>query len=384
MQPLTQMPNLAALRAFLPAAGAALLCSCPLVGSASAATGGVEASSGARVATAAFTSTSRQDASTDERGVFLSPFLPSSKLSSTVQGAIEVDFLPELVEMIPSQSVFDLVQFPLPDGRLVDMWLSEFKVTNEATTIAVMEAGPNGEPVANYGYIPEVRTFRGHITGIDNSLVFLAFSPTAISGFINIDGDMLSISNGPRGEMPLMITDLTNLPKGAINWLEYSCEVRAGGPANGQHDGGVAELAPCLKLEMAFETDNAFRGLFSSTPAAINYATQIAAGMNTIYYEEQQLFPVMTFLRVWDVGVSDPWSATSFPGQLDQFAGAWGGGLGPPGSTPRDLAHFISGNNWGGGVAYLNAVCSASIGFAVSSSLSGFFPYPLEDNNGQN
>jgi hypothetical protein len=388
MQPITNTLNLAALRTYLPAAGAALLCCSSLFASEQSATSKTAAAQSARISAthSSALSSARPGTAveTDGRAVFLSPFLPSSKPSLSVQGVIEVDFLPELVDMIPSQSAFDLVQFPLPDGRMVDMWLSEFKVTTESTTIAVMEAGPNGEPVANYGYTPEVRTFRGHITGIDGSLVFLAFSPTAISGFINIEGQMLSISNGPRGEMPLMITDLDNMPEGAINWLEYSCQVRAGGPEGSVGDGGVAELATCLKLEMAFETDNAFRGLFGSSAAAVNYATQIAAGMNTIYYEEQLLYPVMTFLRVWDTGVNDPWTAPSFPDQLTQFANAWGGGGGPVGSNPRDLAHFLSGNDWGGGVAYLNAVCDPNIGFAVSSSLSGFFPYPLQNNNGQN
>jgi hypothetical protein len=58
----------------------------------------------------------------DERQVFLSPFLPAAKPSVRIQGAIEVDFLPELVEMIPMQGVFDLVQFPLPDGTVLCLY----------------------------------------------------------------------------------------------------------------------------------------------------------------------------------------------------------------------------------------------------------------------
>lgn len=321
----------------------------------------------------------------DERQVFLSPFLPAAKPSVRIQGAIEVDFLPELVEMIPMQGVFDLVQFPLPDGTVRDLWLTEFRVASEETTVAVMKPGANGEPVADYSLAPLARTFRGRVTGVDKSLVYLSFSPTSVAGFINIEGRVFSISNGPRGEMPVVISDMDNLPEGAINWYEYSCETRKGGEAGqGSGDGGVAELPVCQVLEMAFETDNEFRGLFASDQAAVDYATQIAAGMNVIYLEEQNLYPLMKFLRVWSQGVTDPWTAGGSGAQLDQFVNAWGGGGGPAGSNPRDLAHLISARNLGGGVAYLNAVCNPDIGFAVSGNLSGFFPFPLQNNNGQN
>ena len=243
----------------------------------------------------------------DDRQVFLSPFLPTAAPSVRVQGAVQVDFLPELLDMIPLQGVYDLVQFPMPDGTMRDLWVTEFRVTNEETTIAVMKQGKDGEPVADYSYTPQVRTFRGRVTGVDQSLVYLAFSPTAISGFIQIEGRVYSISNGPRGEMPVVISDMDSLPEGAINWYEYTCQAlegREGGGSGG--DGGVAELATCKVLQMAFETDNEFRGLFSSDQAAIDYATQIAAGMNAIYLEEQNLFPLMSFLRVWAPGVSDP------------------------------------------------------------------------------
>ncbi|MFN5497689.1 MAG: M12 family metallo-peptidase [bacterium] len=323
----------------------------------------------------------------DERQVFLSPFLPAANPTVRVQGAVQVDFLPELLDMIPLQGVYDIVQFPMPDGTLRDLWVTEFRVTNEETTIAVMKPGKDGEPVADYSYTPQVRTFRGHVTGVDNSLVYLAFSPTAISGFISLDGRVYSISNGPRGEMPVVISDTDNLPEGAINWYEYACQAlerpQGGGGSSGG-DGGVAELATCKVLQMAFETDNEFRGLFASEQAAIDYATQIAAGMNAIYLEEQNLFPLMSFLRVWAPGVSDPWSGNGSGAQLNQFVAAWGGGGGPAGSTPRDLAPLISARDLGGGVAYLDAVCDPDFGFAVSGNINGFFPFPLQNNSAQN
>ncbi len=326
----------------------------------------------------------------DDRAVFVSPFLPVAKPSVMLPaGARQVDFLPELVDMIPPSSTFDLVQFPMPDGTLRDLWLTEFNVIDDDATFVVMDTDEKGNPVTNYDMAPKVRTFSGRVTGIDDSLVYLAFSDTIISGMIRIGDSMYSISNGPRGSMPVVISDIDNLPEGAINWAQYTCQVReaagAGGNAGeGAGEGGLAALATCKKIELAFETDNEFRNLFASNQDALDYATQIAAGMNTIYYEQENLFPVVTFLRIWSPGQTDPWSGGSSGAQLDQFVNAWGGGGGPAGSNPRDLAHLISARDLGGGVAYLNAVCNPQIGFAVSGNINGSFPFPLLDNSPQN
>jgi len=321
-----------------------------------------------------------------ERSAFLAPFLKTqSAQSSLPQGALQVELLPELLEALPRAGIFDLVQFPMPDGSSIDLWLSEFQVTTDSTTIVVMRPDKDGQPVADYTAVPQVRNFRGHVSGAADSLVFLSFGSSAVSGFISIGDRLLSISNGPRGELPVVISDLDSLPEGAINWYQYTCQVRDGGQAaSGGGDGGIAALGSCKAIEIAVETDNEFRGLFSSDQGAVDYATQILAGMNTIYFNEMNLYPVLKFLRVWSQGTNDPWSANGSGAQLDQFVNSWGGGGGPPGSNPRDLAHLMSARDLGGGVAYLNAVCNPNIGFAVSGNLDGSFPYPLQDNSAQN
>ena len=320
----------------------------------------------------------------DDRVVFLSPFMRKAKPSAILpQAAIEVDFVPELVDMIPAGRVFHLVQFPMPDGSMRDLRLTEFHVTTESTTIVVMESDKSGNPTENSGFLPEVRLFQGHVVGEEDSLVYLAFSPTSVSGFVSVPGGMNMISNGPRGEGAVVISDVANLPEGAIDWARYSCEALPGGAPVEPGDGGVAALATCALIELAIETDNEFRALFTSDQAAINYAAQIVGGMNAIYSAQENLVPIMSFLRVWSSGVADPWTQQSTGGQIEQFREAWAGG-GPGGSNPRDLAHMFSGRQLGGGIAYLNSVCDSQFGFAVSGNLSGFFPFPLQNNNPQN
>ena len=330
----------------------------------------------------------------DDREVFISPFMRKAKPSSILpQAAIEVDFVPELVDMIPPGRVFSLVQFPMPDGSMRDLWLREFRVTTDSTTVVVMEpgavkdagkdAGKASAPVANSGFLPDVRLFQGHVIGDEGSLVYLAFSPTSVSGFVRVPSGMNVISNGPHGEGAVVISDVSNLPEGAIDWAHHSCETLPGGAPPWPSDGGVAALPVCMTVELAIETDNEFRSLFQSNQAAINYAAQIVGGLSVIYSAEENLIPVMSFLRVWSPGVADPWTGSSTVAQLEQFQAAWAGG-GPTGSNPRDLAHMFSGRSLGGGMAYLRGVCDPQSGFALSANLNGFFPWPLASNHLQN
>ncbi len=343
------------------------------------------------------TSAAAIDASVVSNGelpVHLSPLLPQS--TPTIQlprGAAEVGFIRDLLERIDGGTIFSLTQFPMPNGTTVDLVLSEFDVLGENHTTSVMKVNAQGETYSDYAMRPNIRSFRGTIAGEADSLVFLSFGESMVSGFINLNGRMHSISNGPDGSMPVVITDIANLPEGAINWTEWQCgadsikQPNAQGTEETPAEGGVAALAICKALEMAFETDNEFRGQFTNTQNALDYGAQIAAGINVIYYEDENVFPVLNFLRVWDTGTTDPWSSGDMCGQLDQFANSWGGGGGPAGSTPRDLAHIISSRNLGGGCAFLSAVCRADTGFACSGNIEGSFPFPngaVVDHSNQN
>ena len=366
------------------------------------------------VAAADKPSASRQDRRAGERSAFLSPFIASatpdmSSPNATPKGAIVVDFLPELLDMIPKASTFDLVQFPLPDGSIRDLWLTEFNpIADDATTV-VVERGPNGEDVLNYGYAPKIRAFRGHVVGADRSLVYLAFSESAISGFIEINDSVLTISNGPRGERPVTISDLQNLPAGAINWRDFTCHTKSqptddnSGGSGG--DGGIAALPSCKVLRLGFETDNEFRALFNSNQAAIDYVAQISAAMNVIYYEEENLYPTLAYVNVYSVGTNDPWTVNNDVGNLlIQFKDRWqntpavpGGGV-PAGAVTCGLKQLLSGKPLGGGIAdAIGGTCidqpnnglefrpdTRTDEYAVSADLSGFFPFPLQDNSFQN
>ncbi len=51
---------------------------------------------------------------------------------------------------------------------------------------------------------------------------------------------------------------------------------------------------------------------------------------------------------------------------------AWGGNW----PATADLAHFLSGDSLGGGVAYVNVLCNQNFGFGVSANLNGNINWP--------
>ncbi|MEO0664086.1 MAG: M12 family metallo-peptidase, partial [Planctomycetota bacterium] len=70
---------------------------------------------------------------------------------------------------------------------------------------------------------------------------------------------------------------------------------------------------------------------------------------------------------------SDPWSTPETPGgdtgdMLSEFRSAWNSSGWP---VSADLAHFLSGDNLGGGIAYVNVLCNSSFGYGVSANLNG-------------
>lgn len=325
-----------------------------------------------------------------ERSVFLSPFV-RTPWTTSMQGSVGMEFVPELLDAIPRSGTFDLVQFPFPDGSLRDLWLTEFSVIPEDAEFVVMEVNERGETVPNYNYAPNIRSFRGHVTGVEGSLVFLAFSTEMISGFIQMNGSVFVISNGPDGDMPLLIADVNNLPEGAINWAQHTCKTPAHQEAGEGGEGGIAALTTCKTLRMAFETDTEYRGRFNTSQNALDYLSQIAAGMNTIYYNEENLFPVLVFSRIYAPSATDPWSADGDSGAaLTEFQAGYVTSL--PANSPAltcGVKHFISAKNLGGGVAAtIGGTCgtpvSARKDYCVSGNLGGSFPYPLQNNSTQN
>jgi len=134
-------------------------------------------------------------------------------------------------------------------------------------------------------------------------------------------------------------------------------------------------------VQVAIETDGEFFDLFGSTAAATRYIGDVFAYASAIYQREASSRLLVGDISLWAGGPNtDPWSHSDTYNGLTNFQDYWNTNRK---SVKRAIAHFLSGRNLGGGIAYLGVLCDASYGYGYSASLQGDFqisnPQPVWD-----
>ncbi|MSR18578.1 MAG: hypothetical protein EXS00_05315 [Phycisphaerales bacterium] len=231
--------------------------------------------------------------------------------------------------------------------------------------------------------LPNLNCFAGVINGDPQSRFLLSIGERVCLGYAEIDGRTFVLSNGPLpapADAPLLVTEIDALPAGAIDWRQWACETPdENAPA--PQEGGLAGAQPCRQVKIAIESDYEYLQLFQGDVlAAVEYTATLFAATQDIYINSVNARTWMSLLRLWPLP-NDPWSASSTSGELYAFRDYWQSNMG---GTLRHLAHFVSGRSLGGGVAWLNAICSPNEGYGLSANIGGFFPYPLLHNHAQN
>lgn len=135
-----------------------------------------------------------------------------------------------------------------------------------------------------------------------------------------------------------------------------------------------------FQATIAIETDGEFYALFGNAESATAYIANLFAYASTLYERETQTRLALGQINLWPNAATDPWSFTSTSAGLTAFGRYWSNNKQ---AVPRTTAHFLSGKNLGGGIAYLDALCSNDYGYGLSASLRGDFainnPQPLWD-----
>lgn len=129
----------------------------------------------------------------------------------------------------------------------------------------------------------------------------------------------------------------------------------------------AAATATLQTATIAVDTDNEIMAnkFASNTTAASNYIAALFASMNAIYERDLslRLLQGTTYLRT----TADPFTATGTnnSAKLQEFTTYWSGHYG---TVPRALALLLSGRGTSGaaGVAWVDALCSKSYGYAFS------------------
>ncbi len=273
------------------------------------------------------------------------------------------------------------IRLPLNAHRQVDLQLQRIDVLDPDASMEVATVLEDGTIAATPMEFPRVDCFQGHVDGEPDSHVFLAVGPTTANGWIERNDELHVISTHPD-EGWTAIYDLKTIDPVDMNWKDFNCAVReiaSHKPDASSRPRNRGDLN-CLAMLMAIETDWEFASLFGGNlDAASEYIQTLVAAVSSIYDRDIGIKVTISYTRLW-ADSSDPWTSGDAGAQLSQFQSNWESTMD---QISRHMAHFFSGRNLGGGVAYLGTLCT-NYGYAVSGNMNGYFPTPLENNNGAN
>ena len=224
--------------------------------------------------------------------------------------------------------------------------------------------------------------WRGTVVGDEGSRVFLAFSRAGSFGWLRCDNgrSFELVSERARGNRPtnarLVSSDLLELqlPHNGFQCLE--APVPGGTPPGAgllpqpEPEGLVVGLSTA-DCRLAIETDFQLTEKLGTAAATTTYVTQLVAAVSAQYLEDVQTSLSIAYLGVYS-SAADPWTTPDGAGDtsdmLDEFQDAWNLSGWP---ASADLAHFLSGANLGGGIAYVNVLCDNFWGYGVSANIGG-------------
>jgi hypothetical protein len=231
----------------------------------------------------------------------------------------------------------------------------------------------------------DLSLWSGSVVGLPGSRAFLALSSRGSRGFLElpfaqdrfvhlVSEDRSSTPGAPVVCRVLGDGDLAAM--GFVPPAEFCAGARfpPGGsatPALAPTTTSGTDTLTVADCRVAIETDYQLFQKFGSIPAATNYITQLMAAVSNQYFTDVQTTLSIAYLGLY-TNAADPWTSQDSGGNasnlLDEFVGAWAPSSWP---VPANLAHFISGANLGGGIAYIDVLCNQGFGFGVSGNIDG-------------
>ncbi|MFN0009057.1 MAG: zinc-dependent metalloprotease [Planctomycetota bacterium] len=226
----------------------------------------------------------------------------------------------------------------------------------------------------------DLSVWSGSILEVPGSKVFLALSGEAPRGYLELPfpGNRFVHLVAEAGSAPLVhLVRNADMPAALLAQTADFCAEPLHPPgqaadfAHGAAELPGAEALTAADCRLAIETDYQLYQKFGSVGATTTYVTQMMAAISDQYFTDVQTTLSIEYLGIYS-NAADPWTTQDSGGStnalLDEFRNDWVANGWP---VPANLAHFVSGANLGGGIAYLNVLCNSTWGFGVSANISG-------------
>jgi hypothetical protein len=285
-----------------------------------------------------------------------------------------------LAELSRLQSV-TLVGVPLPVGSMVNLKLKRLGFDPREVGVHVDGLRASYDP-------GDLSLWEGKVLGAEGSHVYLALSSYGSYGWIHDGVDYTHVSSFAAADNDWSKARMRMYSSRALakapgtGGPECQLDSLRGGPlGSGIVDPTTIDpptygAATKLECKMAVETDYQLFKLWNNLAAEQTYVMALIGSVSDRY--EQQVDVRITYPYVqFYTNVHDPWTSQDTGGGagdlLNEFQAAWAGQL-PAGAH---VAHFLSGANLGGGVAWLGVLCNTTYGFAVSGNINGGTSFPV-------
>jgi hypothetical protein len=267
-----------------------------------------------------------------------------------------------------------LTGFAMPDAAPVALQLERVLSPWTADARVVVDGHEHAGGVA--ALLGDLTLWRGRVSGDAGSSVFLALSSQGARGWIQRgdSGELVHVLAMRDGSGASLAVRDAQLAAGGVHAPSDFCAT----PESPLHSSmlgassftNASTLAEC---RMALETDFQLYQQFASTNMLVQYVTELVAAASARYSIDIQTKLSIAYLGVHSQA-NDGWTTPDSPGttsqMLDEFRAAWSPISGNVWPAQANLAHFLSGADLGGGVAYVGVLCDQNFGFAVSGNLN--------------
>ena len=279
-----------------------------------------------------------------------------------------------------------VLQVPDADGGTLELTLVPYDIMAPGTSVTYTDDS------GRHAFTPDVTLYRGTVAGDPTSWVVLSMSSAGVLGTIEQHGTRLMLSpvqkftsNAAAGPLvhALAPENAEAISQAAARW---ECGINAGNEqAFGLRklDGSGLEqdmtTAPeatnlngaRLQFDTAVDCDYEIYSVKfgANLTAATAYIMTVLGTVNLVYERDVEATLRYTYVNLWTTA-TDPYNAINTSDQLSEFRAYW---IANNGGIPALVRHMISGRALGGGIAYLDAVCSNSYGV---SAIDAVYSYP--------
>ncbi|MBK8553354.1 MAG: T9SS type A sorting domain-containing protein [Ignavibacteria bacterium] len=300
-------------------------------------------------------------------------FSKSEEYQKQVDDAVIFNLNEELYRSIFEQKRHDFtLSIPISANENINADLERFEILSPDAKF--IEKSSYGEKELDLRNI--ILSYKGKISGKDNSFVSITFYEGKITGLIESGNEKFVIgalkdSEGKETQDHI-IYNISKVKSGR----DFKCGTNDEVPDDilkkiREIDGKPFDrmTSSLLIAKVAIDVDFFTYTIYgNSVPNASAFALAIMSCVSAVYVKDENVKLEISYLRVWTT--PDPYTSEDGSQMLNQFRSEW---VANQGGVDRTIAHLISRRNNinVAGIAYLNVLCNTGFGYGLSATLRG-------------